>query len=317
MIFPADENVLIDASTNDDAGVYRISDELALIQTVDFFTPIVDDPYDFGQIAAANALSDVYAMGGAPKTALNIVAFPAGRLSNDVLKAMLEGGAEKLREAGVVLLGGHSVEDDELKYGLSVTGFVHPQKILANRGLQSGNCLVLTKALGTGVIATAIKGGLASENLVSQVTRQMAMLNKYAAEIVQHYQVSACTDVTGFGLIGHLAEMITGTDVGVQLQCGSIPLLAEAYDFAAMGFVPAGAHKNRKYRQDIVVAQDGFDQVLRDLLFDPQTSGGLLIGCPEIQAVRLVEDLIAAGCASAAIIGTVEARYPGQIELVA
>lgn len=316
LTFPVDEHVLIDASTSDDAGVYQISDDLALIQTVDFFTPVVDDPFDFGRIAAANALSDVYAMGGTPKTALNIVAFPAGKLSNEVLKSMLAGGVAKLKEAGVVLLGGHSVEDDELKYGLSVTGFIHPKKILANQGLHSGDRLILTKALGTGIIATAIKGGLASDTLVKLVTEQMAMLNKYAAEVLPDFHISACTDVTGFGLIGHLAEMIHGTKVGVKLFTGVVPMLPEAYEYAAMGLVPAGAHRNRNFRQDRTLVSDGFDQVLRDLLFDPQTSGGLLIGCPEAEADQLVERLVAAGCPTAAVIGAVDGSHPGQIELL-
>lgn len=305
--------MLIGAATADDGGVYRISDELALIQTVDFFTPIVDDPYDFGRIAAANALSDVYAMGGVPKTAMNIVAFPMAKLGLQVLREMLAGGAAKLREAETVLLGGHSVEDDELKYGLSVTGFVHPQRIRANQGLRPGDCLLLTKPLGTGIINTAIKAGLASPALVKLATEQMAALNKYAAEVMSHFPVSACTDVTGFGLLGHLAEMISQTGRVVTIDSRTVPILPEAMDFAAMGLVPLGAHKNRAFREQMVSLVEGFDPVLRDILFDPQTSGGLLIGCPEQDAQRLQRRLVEEGLASAAIIGWVENGTVEQI----
>jgi len=297
--------VLIGTTTADDAGVYRISEELALIQTVDFFTPIVDDPYDFGRIAAANALSDVYAMGGIPKTAMNIVAYPIGNLGPEPLREMLAGGAAKLREANAVLLGGHSVEDDELKYGLSVTGFVHPGKILANQGLRDGDCLVLTKPLGTGIINTAIKGGLASRKTIRQVTELMALLNRRAAEVMSEYTVTACTDITGFGLLGHVAEMITGAGVSVTIETAAVPLLPEAFEFAAMGFVPVGAHKNRAFRQGMVRVPADFDPVLRDILFDPQTSGGLLIGCSEKEAGLLAARLRDEGLESAAVIGHV------------
>ena len=305
--------MLIGTATADDGGVYRISDELALIQTVDFFTPIVDDPYDFGRIAAANALSDIYAMGGVPKTAMNIVAFPMAKLGPQVLRDMLAGGVAKLREAETVLLGGHSVEDDEMKYGLSVTGFVHPQRILANQGLRPGDCLVLTKPLGTGIINTAIKAGLASPATVKLATEQMATLNKYAAEIMRHYAVSACTDVTGFGLLGHLAEMICRTGMMVTIDSRAVPVLPEALEFAAIGLVPLGAHKNRSFREKMVDLAAGFDPVMRDILFDPQTSGGLLIGCPEQEARQLQRRLHDEGVAMAAIIGWVD---DGKIEQI-
>ncbi|SHO48294.1 selenophosphate synthase [Desulfopila aestuarii DSM 18488] len=302
-------------ATADDAGVYRVSDDLALIQTVDFFTPIVDDPYDFGRIAAANSLSDVYAMGGIPKTAMNIVAFPLGKLEKKVLREILSGGIEKIREAGAVLLGGHSIEDDEIKYGLSVTGYVHPQKILTNQGLRPGDCLVLTKPLGTGIIATAVKGGLASEKTVRQVTEQMATLNKQAAELMHGFSVSACTDVTGFGLLGHLAEMIACTGLGVTLDCGRVPVLPEALHFANMGFVPAGAHKNRQHRQAMVTMAEDFSPILRDILFDPQTSGGLLIGCAEKEATVLRNRLRDGGVEYAEIIGYANEKTDEKIEL--
>jgi selenide,water dikinase len=289
--------------TADDAGVYQISKDLALVQTVDFFTPIVDDPYDFGRISAANALSDIYAMGGVPKTAMNIVAYPMQKLGKDILRAVLAGGIEKLKEAETVLIGGHSIEDDEFKYGLSVTGFVHPQHLYTNKGLHLGDCLILTKPLGTGIINTAIKGGLASSETILKVIDLMAELNKTASEIMKSYPVSACTDITGFGLLGHLAEMMFGTDLSVTVESRTVPVLPEALEFAAMGFVPGGAHRNRSFRQEMVKLAPDISPIMRDVLFDPQTSGGLLIGCPYHHAPELKKKLIAKGVKHAAIIG--------------
>lgn len=303
--FPTDANVLVGTATSDDAGVYKVSDELALIQTVDFFTPVVDDPYQFGRIAAANSLSDVYAMGGTPKTAMNIVAYPMNSMGPDSLRAMLAGGADILREAETVLLGGHSIEDDELKYGLSVTGFVHPQKILKNQGLKAGDQLILTKPLGTGILNTAIKGGLASDQTIAAVTAAMSSLNKTAAEVMRDFAISACTDITGFGLLGHLAEMIAGTGICVEITVNAVPIFDMTYDFAAMGLVPVGAHKNREHRQHMISASEKFDPVLRDILFDPQTSGGLLIGCAAKDSSRLLRQLVDEGVADAVIIGEV------------
>jgi selenide,water dikinase len=236
----------------DDAGVYRVTDDIALIQTVDFFTPIVDDPYWFGQIAAANALSDVYAMGGVPKTAMNLVAFPLKQMDLSVLRQIIQGGLDKLREAHVVLVGGHSVEDDELKYGLSVTGFIHPDRVLTKKNLRPGDRLILTKPLGTGVVNTAIKGGLASKEITDRVTRLMAELNRIAAEVMGRYPVHACTDITGFGLLGHLAEMVVDSGLGVRLKAESIPILPQALEYAGMGLFPAGAYKNREFRECMV-----------------------------------------------------------------
>jgi selenide,water dikinase len=299
--------VLISSATADDAGVYQVSPDLALVQTVDFFTPVVDDPYDFGRIAAANALSDVYAMGGTPKMAMNIVAYPMAKLGALVLRSILAGGADKLREAGAVLLGGHSIEDDELKFGMAVTGFVHPAKIWANQGLKPGDQLILTKSLGTGIINTAIKGGLAKPETVKSLTEQMAELNKNAAEVLRDFPISACTDVTGFGLIGHLCEMIADTGRRVTLDSGAVPILPEAREFAAMGLVPAGAHNNRKFRENMVSLASGFDPVVRDILYDPQTSGGLLFGCAEQIAPALRRRLADCGVL-AAVIGQVESE---------
>jgi selenide, water dikinase len=310
------ENVLVGMATSDDAGVYRVSDELALIQTLDFFTPIVDDPYDFGRIAAANALSDIYAMGGIPKTAMNIVAYPMGSMGPEPLREMLAGGAAALREADTVLLGGHSIEDEEMKYGLSVTGFVHPERIIANQGLCVGDCLVLTKPLGTGIINTAIKGGLVPYDTIRRVTELMATLNRKAAEIMTEFNISACTDITGFGLLGHAAEMISGTDRGVTIEVDKVPLLERAYEFGSIGFVPVGSHKNREFRKNMILAPSDFDPVVRDILFDPQTSGGLLIGCEEKEATLMVKRMHNEWVLEAAIIGFVTSNVNNTIQLL-
>lgn len=292
-------------SRADDAGVYKISDDLALIQTVDFFTPIVDDPYWFGQIAAANALSDVYAMGGEPKTAMNLVAFPLKEMDLSILRQILEGGIEKMKEAGVVLVGGHSVEDSELKYGLSVTGFVHPDRVLVKGGLKSGDRLILTKPLGTGVINTAIKADMAGPELIDRITRLMAELNRDAAHVMAGFPVHACTDITGFGLLGHLAEMILNTGHGILLRAGDVPIMPEAIEFAGMGLLPAGAYKNKEFRLSMVESSPGLDSLMVDLFFDPQTSGGLLIAISEEHAARLLDSLIDKGVTQSRIIGEV------------
>ena len=278
---------------------------LALIQTVDFFTPIVDDPYRFGQIAAANALSDVYAMGGVPKTAMNLVAFPAKDMDLSVLRQIIEGGLDKMREAGVVLVGGHSVEDTELKYGLSVTGFIHPDHVLTKKNLRTGDRLILTKPLGTGIIATAVKGGIASPETAERVALSMATLNKQAAEVMRDYPVHACTDITGFGFLGHLAEMVVDSGNGVRVQASAVPVFPEALEYAAMGLIPAGAYRNRDFRQSLVDFAPGVDPVLRDVLFDPQTSGGLLISVEADRAEAMLNALREKGVFDAAIVGEI------------
>jgi selenide,water dikinase len=303
LAFPSDENVIIGLDRADDAGVYRITEELALIQTVDFFTPIVDDPYWFGQIAAANALSDVYAMAGTPKTAMNLVAFPAKRMDLNILRQIIQGGVDKLTEAGVVLLGGHSVEDNEIKYGLSVTGIVHPDRVLAKGNLRPGDRLVLTKPLGTGIVNTAVKAAMVSEQLSKTVTRLMAQLNRKAARIMAAFDVSACTDVTGFGLLGHLAEMVAGSGYSARIDAVDVPAISEALAFANMGFLPAGAYKNREFREHMITFSETVPRRLQDLLFDPQTSGGLLISVREDQCRDLVSALKNEGIAEAAQIG--------------
>jgi selenide,water dikinase len=305
MVFPTDGNVLVGLDRADDAGVYKVSDELALIQTVDFFTPIVDDPYWFGQIAAANALSDVYAMGGIPKTAMNLVAFPVKDMDLSVLRAVIQGGIDKLAEAETVLIGGHSIEDKELKYGLSVTGFVHPARVLTKQNLQPGDGLVLTKPLGTGIVNTAIKAGMASADLTESVTRLMAALNRIAAETMARFDVHACTDVTGFGFLGHLAEMVSGSGRSVRVFAERIPVIEDALTFAAMGLIPAGAYKNREFRAGMIEVADGVARERQDMLFDPQTSGGLLICMPEAQAEDLVAALKDAGLGDAAKVGEI------------
>jgi selenide,water dikinase len=313
MVFPTDENVIIGLDRADDAGVYQLSDDLALIQTVDFFTPIVDDPYSFGQIAAANALSDVYAMGGTPKTAMNLVAFPVKEMNLTVLRQIIQGGLDKLSEARVVLIGGHSIEDKELKYGLSVTGFVHPTRVLTKKNLQPGDRLVLTKPLGTGIINTAIKAGMVSAELTDKVTQLMAALNQDAARIMLNFKVNACTDVTGFGLLGHLSEMVCGSRVSVRIFSGQLPIIAEALEFASMGMIPAGAHNNRKFREQMTTFAEKVERALQDVLFDPQTSGGLLISVNRDQADDLVEALKDGGIDDTALIGEVLANPEEKI----
>ena len=305
MVFPTDENVLVGLERADDAGVYKISDELALIQTVDFFTPVVDDPYWFGQIAAANALSDVYAMGGTPKTAMNLVAFPVKEMDLSVLRQIIQGGLDKLAEANVVLIGGHSIEDKELKYGLSVTGIVHPAQVLTKKNLQAGDRLVLTKPLGTGIVNTAIKAGMASVDLTNKVTRMMAALNRDAAGILSNFNISACTDVTGFGLLGHLAEMVCGSGMSVRIFSEQVPLIPESLEFAAMGLIPAGAYKNREFREAMIEFSETVVRSRQDVLVDPQTSGGLLMAVDGYQSDKLVAALKDAGIGDAALIGEI------------
>ena len=316
MVFPSDENVIVGLERADDAGVYQISDDLALIQTVDFFTPIVDDPYWFGQIAVANALSDVYAMGGTPKTAMNLVAFPARQMDLTILRQIIQGGIDKLKEAAVVLIGGHSVEDEEIKYGLSVTGVIHPARVLAKKTLRTGDRLVLTKPLGTGIVTTAIKANMAPAELTDKVTRLMALLNRDAAGIMANFNISACTDVTGFGLLGHLAEMVCGSGTSVRVNSGQVPVIAEALEFASMGLIPGGAHKNREFREEMIAFAKTVPRALQDVLFDPQTSGGLLISVSENQADALVATLKDQGIGDAAQIGEIIYNPDEKISVV-
>lgn len=308
-----DPNLIAGMERAEDAGVYKLSDELAIIQTVDFFTPIVDDPYWFGQIAAANALSDVYAMGGKPLTALNIVCFPIKTMDISILKEILAGGVDKVHEAGVVLVGGHSVEDPELKYGLSITGTVHPGKVVLNTGARVGDRLILTKPLGTGIISTALKNQKADEATVDRAMKSMAALNRKASELMQETGVNACTDITGFGLLGHAAEMIEGTDTGMVIDSAAVPVLPKAPELAGMGMTPGGLQRNREFRQDMVEIPGEVPGYLADILFDPQTSGGLLIAVAPEKADALLARLHGAGVEEAAVIGEVVAAPKGKI----
>lgn len=288
-----DPNLLVGTETSDDAAVYQISEELALIQTLDFFTPVADDPYTFGQAAAANALSDVYAMGGEPKTALNIVAFP-NHMDTEILGEILRGGADKVLEAGAVLAGGHTIQDDTPKYGLSVTGFVNPKKLWKNFGACTGDALILTKPLGAGIMNTAIKAEMATEAESEEVIRSMTFLNKYACEIMKQFRVHACTDVTGFGLGGHALEMAHGSRKTLIIDTKKLPVMSGAREYASMGLIPAGAYRNRDH-----VKSAGFlstaELCMEDIVFDPQTSGGLLLSVhpddaePAIKALSTLE----------------------------
>jgi len=313
---PRDPNLIVGFDSFDDAGVYRLTDDLAIVQTVDFFTPIVDDPYDFGRIAAANALSDVYAMGGKPITAMNLVCFPSKSMDISILRDILRGGVDKLHEAEVTLVGGHSVEDPELKYGLSVTGVIHPRRIVLNSGAVPGDSLILTKPLGTGIINTAIKAGMADEKTVSMVTEQMAALNRRASELMQEVGVHACTDVTGFGLLGHACEMIQNNSIGIAIYCSLVPIFAEAIEFARMGLVPGGAYRNRDFRAAMVEFAAGVPDWAPDLLFDPQTSGGLLISTSPEKAKVLLEKLHRTGHTDAAIIGEIAEEPKGKVTVI-
>jgi selenide,water dikinase len=282
----ANPNVLVGYETADDAGVYRLTDELALVQTVDFFTPIVDDPFTFGAIAAANSLSDVYAMGGTPISALSVVAFPANG-EMDVLGDILRGGLHKMCEAGCAVLGGHSVNDPEIKFGYAVTGTVHPARIKANSGALPGDAVVFTKALGTGVIGTALKRGVAPAGSVDAATASMLTLNRAACEAMLRFEVHGCTDVTGFGMIGHAREMALASDVTIEIETSRVPLLPGALEAVAAGAIPGGLKNNREFASCAVEVTGAVDAALMELLYDPQTSGGLLITLPEADAAAL------------------------------
>ena len=304
-------NVLVGITRSDDAGVYKLNETTALVQTVDFFTPIVDDPYLFGQIAAANSLSDIYAMGATPLTALNLVAFPNCKLPGEALVAILQGGQDKVAEAGAVIIGGHTIDDAEPKYGLSVTGIVHPDRIWTNAGARPGDSLVLTKALGTGILSSAARADLFPQG-VAAATAGMAELNAVAAKVAAGFSVHACTDITGFGLAGHVYEMAAGSNVRITIDSLALPLLPEAAEAAAMGLVPGGAYSNRNYLTKVQFA-DSVPENIQDICFDPQTSGGLLIAVPAAEAGQLQAALRAAGVAAAAIIGRVTDTGEGEI----
>lgn len=299
-----DENLLIGLGTADDATVYRINDDKAIIQSVDFFTPVVDDPYIFGQVAAANAISDIYAMGGKPFLAMNIVCF-ASSLENDILVEILKGGAAKVKEAGAAIAGGHTVKDDEPKYGLSVSGFVSPEDILPNSKAEKGDKLILTKPIGTGIYISAIKGGLCDGGKDNPAVKNMLKLNDKPVDPMREIGVHSCTDVTGFGLLGHTLEMARGSSSEITIYHDKIPIMDGVKDYAEMGLVPAGAYDNKDtFIKDIAISES-LDEVFIDMLFDPQTSGGLLIAVPEEKASDLLIELYANGVDDAVIIGEV------------
>jgi selenide, water dikinase len=299
--------LLVGNETSDDAGVYQLTDSIALIQTVDYFTPIVDDPYMFGQITAANALSDVYAMGGDPKTVLNIVGYPIKKLGADMLSEILRGAADKVKEAGAITVGGHSIDDQEPKFGLSVTGIVHPDKVWRNVGATPGDVLVLTKPIGVGIITTGIKRSVVTPEQEQTVTDTMAMLNKTAAECLKDYQPHAVTDVTGFGLLGHGSEMARGSDVSFEISLSNVPVLEGALELARDGVVPGGSKSNHKWLKNDV-SYEGLSDEEQILLCDAITSGGLLVSLPEVDANRYVNQLQTNGLTAASIVGRVIAK---------
>jgi selenide,water dikinase len=308
------EELLVGFETSDDAAVYRFDDKTALLQTVDFFPPIVDSPYMFGQIAAANALSDIYAMGGKPITALNLVAYPC-KIGMDILGAIMQGGHDKVKEAGAVTVGGHSIQDNEPKYGLAVTGIVPIDGIVTNSGAKPGDVLVLTKPLGMGILASALKKGHVTETEIDPAIQSAATLNRYASEAMVEVGVRACTDVTGFGLMGHLREMAAASGVKAIVEFDKVPVWDKAVELARQGIVPGGAKTNWVFLEDTVVLPPEA-KIPPDILFDPQTSGGLLISVPAGKADRLLAALEANGVATHAVIGRIEDGVSGIIEVI-
>ena len=295
-----DPNLIVGYDKSDDASVYRVSPELAIVQTTDFFPPIVDDPFLYGQIAATNALSDVYAMGGEPKLALNIMCI-SDKMSSDSVREILRGGYDKAYEAGAIITGGHTINGAEPIYGLAVTGFVHPDRVLTNSGAKPGDVLILTKPLGVGIITTAAKAELVEESLLRKLYVQMSTLNKTARDIMVKYNVHACTDVTGFSLMGHGFEMAQGSGCSIHLEVGKIPFHHEALEFASMGFVPAGAYRNRDFTRGGVERKCDLSRAMEDILYDPQTSDGLLIAVAEADAPALLAELQSAIPAAAQV----------------
>ena len=305
-----DANVLVGFDTNDDAGVYQLAPDLALVQTVDFFTPIVDDPYTFGQIAAANALSDVYAMGGRPISALSIVGFPNKEEGLEILEKILEGGHDKMQEAGCAVIGGHSIGDEEIKFGYAVTGLVHPQRILTNRAARPGDQLLLTKRLGTGIISTALKKGQASKPAVDAARESMCALNRAASEVALQFDVHSATDITGFGLLGHAREMAMGSKVSLVMDSTKIEFLPEAEAYSRGGFLPGGLRRNMDFIGGCVEFASRVPEEVRNLLFDPQTSGGLLFSVAAQDTPKLLEALAALTSPTQIIGEVIEKTHP-------
>ncbi len=309
-------DLLVGTETADDAGVFRLRPDLAIVNTVDFFTPIVDDPYIFGQISATNSLSDVYAMGGEPKTCLNIVCFPKGKLDVEILGEILKGGAEKVKESGAVVVGGHSIIDEELKFGMAVTGVIHPDKILRNVGVQEGDVLILTKPLGTGIISTALKKGKASKESVDDAVRSMTTLNAAAGTVMRKYPVHACSDITGFGILGHALEMASGSGVTLVIEAAKMPLLHGAPRLAEKGYLTGGCKRNRDYLDDKMAIEPSVREGLVEIAIDPQTSGGLLIAVAKRQAAKLLDELHDAGVKDAVAVGYATSLQKPWVRLV-
>lgn len=313
---PSHPDLLVGITTGDDAGVFRLRADLAIVNTVDFFTPIVDEPHTYGRIAAANALSDIYAMGGRPISALNIVCWPQSGLPGEMLTEILRGGAEIAREAGMVIVGGHSVADEEVKYGMAVTGVIDPRRIMRNVGAIAGDALILTKPLGTGVLMTAFKRDALPDDQYAAAVSTMTQLNDKAAAAMLKYDAHAVTDITGFGLIGHASKMADGSGVTFIFEESDLPVLPGAIELSRAGMISGGLSRNREFYAPIVRISDEIADEMATLAFDPQTSGGLLIALPEAQAIRLLADLHAAGLPDAAIVGRVTTRSGLPIELV-
>ena len=310
---PGDANLLVGTSSSDDAAVYRINDEQAIVQTVDFFTPIVDDPYDFGSIAAANAISDIYAMGATPLFALNIVAFPSKKLSPEILEQILKGASDKAAEAGIFIAGGHSIDDEEPKFGMTVTGMVHPQKILTNCNAKAGDVLILTKPIGTGIISTAIRKDLADEQSKDEAIGWMKTLNRNAAEVLRDFPVNACTDVTGFGLMGHLTEMSKGSGLDAEVFFSKVPFMGKIAAYAEAGAVSGGTKGNYEYYSRWIDWADSLTETERFMLSDAQTSGGLLIAIPEQHSAALIAALHNRGVSASSVIGKILEQGKGMI----
>ncbi len=308
--------MLVGTETSDDAGVFRLRPDLAIVNTVDFFTPIVDDPYTFGQISATNSLSDVYAMGGEPKTCLNLVCFPKGKMDIEILGEILKGGADKVKESGAVIIGGHSIIDEEIKYGLAVTGTIHPDKIYRNVGVQEGDALILTKPLGTGIITTALKKGKAAEESVDQAVRSMTTLNATASNVMRKFAVHACSDITGFGILGHGLGMACGSGVTMVIESAKLPLLQDATHLAEKGYITGGCKRNREFLHDKISIEKSIREGLIEVALDPQTSGGLLIAVASRHASQLLEELKSAGIDAATQVGYATSLQKAWVRLV-
>lgn len=318
MPFVEDARVLVGTETSDDAAVYQLNEEQAIVVTLDYFTPVVDTPYEFGQIAAANSLSDVYAMGARPLVALNVVGFPAKspELPYDILREILKGGADKAREAGIFIAGGHTVDDDEPKYGLVTVGEVHPQKVVRNTGAQVGDHLILTKPIGTGIVSTAIKNGVASDDVTQRAISTMGLLNKGASEALMSVGAHAATDVTGFGLLGHLHEMTASSKVGACINFSAVPIIEGVMPLAEEDYIPGGSYANMEFLGDAIRWEDSLSEPERLILCDAQTSGGLLMSVPPDRADAMIQALQRPGVLVAADIGEIVSNTDGHIRVV-